>query len=424
MPYELQKSKQKNKKMQIKTISFGCRLNTLESEKIAKMLSGAGLTAIVINTCSVTGEAERQSAQAVRKIARENPNAIIFVTGCGATRNPELFASIPRVFVIDNKDKMNCDTYINALRGAEFDISCTTIDNFKQNQEGTLSKQFIQVQNGCNHDCTYCVTRLLRGKNVSFPYDEILNDAKSAINNGFQEIVLTGVDTASYVYMENGSPVLLSDICARLLRDVPEIKRLRLSSIDPASPEVPKIISQMMKESRFMPHLHLSMQSGSDTILRAMRRRHTADSLRNIFKLAGDKISFSADIICGFPGETEELFNETLSLVDELGLIHVHAFPYSPRPGTVAADMPNQINRATSKKRVKIISNIVNTNRLHFMEKQIGKTVSVLVEEDNIARTPDDIGVKIICNTAIPNKTICNVKLTGIENDMFIGQPA
>lgn len=407
------------KKMNIKTLSFGCRLNAVECEKISNMLRGVVDTAILVNTCSVTGEAERQCGQTVRRLSRENPNAIIFVTGCGATRNPKLFESIPNTFVIDNTDKTNLDAYKNALKTANIDVADLKIDSF-HGEESHLSKKFIQVQNGCNHDCTYCVTRLLRGPNVSFTYDEILADVRSAISKGFFEIVLTGVDTASYVRHDGDKLVLLSDICARLLHDVPEMKHLRLSSVDPASPEVPKIIELMKKDSRFMPHLHLSMQSGSDVILKSMRRRHNADKLRELVKLADGKISFSADIICGFPGESDELFNETANVVREMGLINVHAFPYSPRPGTVAATMPNQVNRAISKKRVKIIYNIVAQNRAEFMKKQIGKTVSVLVEENNIARTPDDIDIQI-SGAPISNRTICDVKITDIENDCFVG---
>jgi len=406
--------------MNIKTLSFGCRLNALECEKIAKNLSKVIDAAILVNTCSVTGEAERQSAQSVRKLSRENPNAVIFVTGCGATRNPELFAKIPRVLVIDNRDKMDVTAYKNALKTANFEVSCQKIDNFA-NAQKSMSKQFVQIQNGCNHDCTYCVTRLLRGPNVSFPYSEILNDVKSAIKNGFSEIVLTGVDTASFARIEDGKSFLLSDVCAALLRDVPEMRRLRLSSVDPASPQIPKIIDLMKADSRFMPHLHLSMQSGSDTILSAMHRRHNSEKLLEIVKMADGKISFSADIICGFPGETDDLFNETADMVRKMGLVHAHAFPFSPRPGTVAATLSDQIDRSISKKRVQIISDIAEQNRIEFMKKQIGKTFSVLVEEKNLARTPDDIDVKI-GGKIIPNRTVCNVKIVGIKNGVFAGE--
>ncbi|MBR6009830.1 MAG: MiaB/RimO family radical SAM methylthiotransferase [Alphaproteobacteria bacterium] len=406
-------------KKNIRTLSFGCRLNALECEKISRMLAGVVDSAILINTCSVTAEAERQCAQTLRRLSRENPDAIIFVTGCGATRNRALFESVPHALVIDNAEKMNLSAYVNALKSADFDLSCSKIEKFKDNED-KLSKKFIQVQNGCNHDCTYCVTRLLRGKNVSFPYEEILADARAAIQNGFYEIVLTGVDTASYLIQRDGKPFLLADLCQSLLMDVPEIKHLRLSSVDPASPEVPKIIALMNQNSRFMPHLHLSMQSGSDTILRAMRRRHDSKKLMDLVKFANGTVSFSADIICGFPGETEDLFQETLQMVRDMNLVHVHAFPYSPRPNTVAATMPNQVPRNISKQRVQQIIEIANQNREKFMQKQIGKTVSVLVEQNNIGRTPDDIDIKIV-GTPIKEKTICDVTITGTESDIFIG---
>ena len=419
MPHKVTKIKKKMQKMNIQTLSFGCRLNALESEKIAKMLVDVVDTAILVNTCSVTGEAERQSAQTVRKLSRENPNVLIFVTGCGATRNPTLFEKIPHVLVIDNSDKMDLSKYIDAIKNAKFNVSCPKIEVFR-NAETPLSKKFVQIQNGCNHDCSYCVTRLLRGPSISFPYLEILNEVKSATKHGFFEIVLTGVDTASYATIEHGKSFMLSDVCAGILRDVPEIKHLRLSSIDPASPQVPKIIDLMKTDVRFMPHLHLSMQSGSDTILSAMRRRHNAQKLRDIIKVADGGISFGADVICGFPGETDNLFEETIELVGELKLINVHAFPFSPRPNTLAATMPNQVPRDIAKKRVKIISDIVSKNRLEFMKKQIGKTVSVLVEEKNTGRTPDDIEIEI-GDKIIPNKTICDVKIIGINDDKFTG---
>ena len=402
-----------NNKKDIKTLSFGCRLNALECEKIKNMLATHGICGVVVNTCSVTGEAERQCAQAVRKIARENPGATIFITGCGATRNPDLFGRIPGAVVIPNAQKMNIDAYIGGdICGNSF------VGNFDGDEK--LSKKFVQIQNGCNHDCTYCVTRLLRGPAVSFEYEDILADVCRATQNGFGEIVLTGVDAASYIKNYDGKPFLLADLCRRLLADVPAMRRLRLSSVDPAVPIIRDIIEMMKTDSRFMPHLHLSMQSGSDTILRAMRRRHTADMVRELVRIADGRISFSWDIICGFPGESDELFAETLALVRELKPIHVHAFPYSPRPGTVAAEMPNQIPRDISKRRVKIITDAATENMREFMATQIGKTVQVLVESDNMARTPDDVPVKI-SGAPIPAKTICDIKITGMDGDILIG---
>ena len=411
---------EENKKNNIKTLSFGCRLNSLESEKIQKLLAGTIETAIVVNTCAVTAEAERQSGQAVRRIARENPNAPIFVTGCAATRNPALFHAIPNTIVIDNRDKLNLNAYADAMASAPCNITTPAIAQFEQADE-KLSKKFIQIQNGCNHDCTYCVTRLLRGNSISFKYEEILADVREAVKNGFYEIVFTGVDIASYAQLDCGKAFLLSDLCKRILSDVPEIKRLRLSSVDPAVPEVGKIIELIKSDARMMPHMHFSMQSGSDTILKSMRRRHTADMVRRWVDMAGDGITFSWDIICGFPGESETLFNETLNLVLDTKPIKIHAFPFSPRPDTVAANMPEQVDRAISKKRVKIINDAANKNRAEFMRTQIGKTVQVLVEENNIARCPHDISVRID-GTPVPARTICDVQIIEINNDYFIGK--
>jgi threonylcarbamoyladenosine tRNA methylthiotransferase MtaB len=407
---------EENTKNDIKTLSFGCRLNALESEKIKKMLAQHVNTAIVVNTCAVTAEAERQSGQAVRRIARENTNTPIFVTGCAATRNPELFNNIPNTLLVHNSDKLKIESYVPN----HIDIKEPTIEKFV-NTDTKLSKQFVQIQNGCNHNCAYCITRALRGKSVSFPYSDILDDIKNAVENGFYEIVLTGVDIASYVYKDGDTIILLSDLCKKILTDVPEIQRLRLSSVDPAVPDIDNIIELIKTDKRMMPHMHFSMQSGSDTILKSMGRRHNSERVKHLYNLADKNITFSWDIICGFPGETPELFQETMDLVRTTKPIKIHAFPYSPRPGTIAADMPNQINRNISKERVKIINDAANQNRNEFMRTQLGKTVQVLVEENNIARCPHDITVKI-CGQAIPTRTICDVILTNIENDVFIGK--
>ena len=404
-----------NKKSNIKTLSFGCRLNTLESEKIKNMLGQHMDVAIVVNTCAVTAEAERQSGQAVRRIARENPNAPLFITGCAATRNPELFAKIPNTVVISNADKMKLDSYL----GHGNDINNPQIAQFNQ-VDTKLSKQFVQIQNGCNHNCAYCITRQLRGTAVSFEYIDILADVQRAVCDGFGEIVLTGVDLASYVKKEGGRVCLISDLCRRLLADVPGIKRLRLSSVDPAVPDIDNVIDLILNEPRMMPHLHFSMQSGSDTILKSMGRRHTAQRVRGLVARGRGKITFSWDIICGFPGETDELFQETLDLVRETRPIKIHAFPFSPRPGTIAANMPNQVSRAISKERVRIINDLANQNRTEFMRTQIGKTVQVLMEENNIARCPHDIGVSV-GGCPVAARTICDVKLTDIDGENFVG---
>ena len=403
-----------NKKNNIKTLSFGCRLNALESEKIQNMLAQHINTAIVVNTCAVTAEAERQSGQAVRRIARENPNAPIFVTGCAATRNPDLFQNIPNTTTIHNQDKMKLDSYLGQKTPDN-----PHIDSFHQT-DSRLSKQFVQIQNGCNHNCAYCITRQLRGRAISFDYADILADVRNAVSNGFGEIVLTGVDLASYVHKDGSQVCLISNLCKKLLADVPEIQRLRLSSVDPAVPDIDNVIDLILSDTRMMPHLHFSMQSGSDTILKSMGRRHTAQRVRDLVKRGMGRVTFSWDIICGFPGETDALFQETLDLVRETRPIKIHAFPFSPRPGPPAAIMPEQVNRATSKERVRIINDLANKNRTEFMQAQVGKTVQVLIEENNVARCPHDIGVKV-GGCAISARTICNVLLTDIDGDNFVG---
>lgn len=404
-----------NKKNDIKSLSMGCRLNALESEKIQKMLSHVLDSAIILNSCAVTGEAERQSGQTARKLARENPDVPIFVTGCAATRNPDLFYQIPNALVISNRNKLNLSAYTDALAAAPCNFNTTKSIKIAK-PDSKLSKQFIQVQNGCNHKCAYCVTRLLRGPAISFDYADILADAKEAVKNGFYEIVLTGVDTASYA--KDGK--LISDVCKSLLKDVPEIRRLRISSMDPASPEIFKLIDLIKADKRMMPHMHLSMQSGSDEVLKSMRRRHNSDTVRKIAEYAGKDITFSWDIICGFPGETDGLFQETMALVTETQPIKIHAFPFSARPDTEAFNMPNQINHSVAKERVKIISAASDKIRDNFMRQHLGGTVSVLVEENNIARTPHDISVKIQGNKIQP-RTICDVKLVDVINGDYVG---
>ena len=404
-----------NKKSNIKTLSFGCRLNALESEKIKNMLDQHMEVAIVVNTCAVTAEAERQSGQAVRRIARENPNVALFVTGCAATRNPKLFLNVSNAIVISNHDKMKLNVYL----GQQTNIEKPEILKFNH-KDTKLSKQFVQIQNGCNHNCAYCITRQLRGVAVSFEYENILRDVQQAVCDGFGEIVLTGVDLASYVQKEGDKIYLISDLCRRLLADVSGIERLRLSSVDPAVPDIDNVIDLILSEPRMMPHLHFSMQSGSDTILRAMGRRHTAQRVRDLVARGAGKITFSWDIICGFPGETDNLFYETMALANEVKPIKIHAFPFSPRPHTLAANMPEQVDRSVSKKRVKILTDLANKNRAEFMRTRTGTVVQVLAEENNVARCPHDIAVRIQGQN-IPARTICNVVLNGIDGDYFVG---
>ncbi|MCL2017426.1 MAG: MiaB/RimO family radical SAM methylthiotransferase [Alphaproteobacteria bacterium] len=398
------------KNQEINFISLGCRLNALEAEKIKAMLMKAGLSrAIIVNTCTVTKEAERQSKQAIRKLARENPGTMLFVTGCAATRAPDDFRAIDGVTrVIINKDKMDIKAY---------GIDCDVIPPLLSSHS-SLSKGFVQIQNGCNHSCAYCIVSRLRGRNVSFPYEQILAQTGALTDNGYGEIVLTGVDIAGYSWQDDNK-FGLSGLCNKLLADIPTLRRLRLSSLDPGTDLRP--LADMMRENmRMMPHMHLSMQSGSDAILYRMGRRHNAQMVRDLMKYA-DNVSFSWDLICGFPGETKEYFDETCALINELKPIRLHVFPFSPRPGTPAATMPNQIDTAESKRRVRIVTELTRTNMLEFMREQVGRTVSVLIEKNNIARDTHDVPIKIVNNGGrgeiIPARSIIDVKLIDIEPD-------
>jgi len=397
--------------MQVKNIKFvamGCRLNTLEAEKIVDMLEKVfSGPAIVVNTCAVTAEAERQSRQEIRKIARENPGIPLFITGCAATNSAKDYEKIPGVVaVVKNTDKMKLESYIFPdvmVKKSDKNIKDTKL------KSANLSKAFVQIQNGCNHSCAYCIVSKLRGKSISFPYEQILTDVNMAVQSGFYEIVLTGVDIAGYY--ENGG--FLSDLCEKLLNDVPKLKRLRLSSMDPASPECAKVIKLMKREPRMLSHMHLSMQSGSDKILFAMGRRHNSEMVK---KLMTGTVSFSWDIICGFPDETPELFTQTCELIKELKPIHIHAFPFSPRPGTLAATMPNQVHPSESKRRVKIVNDLAEKNRKQFMKTQVGKTVQLLLEKNNIGRTIDDIPV-LVSGESVPERTIDDFKIVDIKHD-------
>jgi len=329
----------------IQIFSSGCRLNALEAEKIRRMLEIGGMRdAIIFNTCAVTNEAIRQSRQQFRKIQRKNPNINIFVTGCGATMKPDEF---PGGTVIANKDKMNPSAY--GLKAYNASHNTTHVTKFEKMEK----KGFVQIGDGCDRVCSYCITRILRGPAIHYLYDDILAAAKALVANGYEEIILTGVNIADY---NTG----LTDLCRKLLADLPKMNTLTLSSMDPAYNDLFGIMDLIAANPRMKRHLHLSAQSCSDEILRRMGRRHNLALVRKIMSYGTNLgITFSWDIICGFPGETDELFAETLGAAMELRPVKIHAFPFSARPGTEAAMFPIQIPRAISKARVKNLELII-----------------------------------------------------------------
>ncbi|ABS63034.1 MiaB-like tRNA modifying enzyme [Parvibaculum lavamentivorans DS-1] len=385
-------------------VTFGCRLNAYESEVMRGHAEAAGLDgAIVFNTCAVTAEAERQARQAIRKARRENPQARIIVTGCAAQVNPDAFAEMTEVdLVIGNEEKLQAASWQPALalhtneRVRVNDIMSVTetAGHLVGGLEGR-ARAFVQVQNGCDHRCTFCIIPYGRGPSRSVPAGEVVNQVRTLVGNGYREVVLTGVDMTSYGGDLPGRPSL-GNLARRILKLVPELERLRLSSIDSieADDELMRLIAE---EERLMPHLHLSLQSGDDMILKRMKRRHLReDSIRfcEDVRKARPDIIFGADFIAGFPTETDEMFENTMRLVDECGLTWLHVFPFSPRPGTPAAKMP-QVSREMGKARAERLR-MKGAERVRaHLESGLGATRPVLMETPTLGRTHQFTPVRV-----------------------------
>lgn len=382
--------------MKQEVITFGCRLNTYESEVIRDGIVASGINDVaVFNTCAVTKEAERQAKQSIRKYHRENPKAKIIVTGCAAQINPKSYAEIKGVDkVIGNEEKLNKDTY-RFLSGTE-KILVNDIMSVKETASHLISgmedraRAFIQVQNGCNHRCTFCIIPYGRGNSRSVAVGEIVTQSKLLVSAGYNEIVLTGVDVTDYGLDLPGKPTLGSMI-KRVLKLVPELKRIRLSSIDVA--EIDDDLRDLIEhEKRLMPHFHLSLQSGDNMILKRMKRRHTREQVlefcRWVRSVRPDAV-FGADIIAGFPTETEKMFENTLNLVKQAGLIYLHVFPYSEREGTPAANIPEtrQVPVHIRKIRAKQLREGGQENLEKFLYTRIGQVENIIVEKENLGRT-------------------------------------
>jgi len=372
-----------------KIITFGCRLNTYESEVMRKHAEAAGLKdAVIVNTCAVTAEAERQARQAIRKIRREKPGAKIIVTGCAAHIEPEKFRTMPEVdYVFGNEAKKQAETFfaLNSRKPARRGEQDTA--NLVTRFEGK-SRAFVEVQNGCNHGCTYCIIPRGRGNSRSVPPALIDAQVRLLVQNGYNEIVFTGVDITAYGE-DSEDKTTLGEMIRYVLDANPELKRLRLSSLDPV--EVDEDVWDLIAhEPRLMPHLHLSLQAGDDTVLKRMKRRHRAADVVNFCerarKLRPDVV-FGADIIAGFPTETDAMFENTLRLVEETGLTWLHVFPYSARKGTPAARMP-QVQIEIRKERAARLREAGKRAVQRHLDSLIGKTFEVLVEKPDLGRSP------------------------------------
>jgi threonylcarbamoyladenosine tRNA methylthiotransferase MtaB len=381
--------------MSLDIVTFGCRLNIAESEVIRRQ--AAGIDAVVVNTCNVTGEAVRQARQTIRRLKREAPARRIMVTGCAAQTAPEQFAAMPEVDrVLGNEEKLDARSWSGTERVAVGDIMAATrharhgVDHIEGH-----TRAFVQVQNGCDHRCTFCIIPFGRGNSRSLPMEEALAQARRLAENGYCEIVLTGVDITSYGADLDGAP-RLGALVKRLIREIPEIARLRLSSIDSVEADN-DLLDALANEPRLMPHLHLSLQAGDDLILKRMKRRHSRDDAikfcEQVRRLRPD-IVFGADIIAGFPTETEAMFARSLDLVDECGLTQLHVFPFSPRPGTPAARMP-QLDGAIVKDRAQRLRAKGEAALRAHLEAQIGATRLVLTERGGIGRTEQFTAVRL-----------------------------
>ncbi len=383
-------------------VTFGCRLNTYESEVMRGHAKAAGLEDVIIfNTCAVTKEAERQAKQAIRRAKRDNPAAKIIVTGCSAQISPEKYAEMPEVDkIIGNDLKLKPETWI--FKGEERllvnDIMSVkeTASHLVEGFEGR-ARAFIQVQNGCDHRCTFCIIPYGRGNSRSVAIGEIVNQVRLLVEQGYKEVVLTGVDITSYGADLPGTPPL-GQMIRRVLNLVPELPRLRLSSLDPV--EMDEDLWRLIAEElRLMPHLHMSLQAGDDMILKRMKRRHLrADAIAMCERARSYRpdMAFGADIIAGFPTETEDMFQNTLNIVDQCGLTFLHVFPYSERPGTPAAKMP-QVFPEVRKERAARLREKGKKQLTDFLNFHVKQNRQVIVEKDNFGHTEHFAPVHLNC---------------------------
>jgi threonylcarbamoyladenosine tRNA methylthiotransferase MtaB len=376
----------------VEILTFGCRLNAYESEVMRGHAEAAGLAAaIIVNTCAVTAEAERQARQAIRRARRERPDAEIIVTGCAAQIDPAGFAAMPEVSrVVGNAEKLKAESWtgLDARSIAVDDIMSVkeTASHLTAGFDGK-ARAFIQVQNGCDHRCTFCIIPFGRGPARSVPIGVIVDETRRLVARGFREIVLTGVDLTSYGPDLPGQPTL-GQMIRRLLAAVPKLERLRLSSLDPVEIDT-DLWRLIAEEPRLMPHLHLSLQAGDDMILKRMKRRHSrgdAVAVCDRARTLRPDIVFGADLIAGFPTETDAMFENSLSLVEECGLTWLHVFPYSARKGTPAARMP-QIPMDVRRGRAAALRTAGERQQAAYLAAQVGAEADILLEQPDHGRT-------------------------------------
>lgn len=378
--------------------TLGCRLNAYETEAMKELAAAAGVAnAVVVNTCAVTAEAVRKAKQEIRRLARENPGAPVIVTGCAAQTEPDTFAAMPEVTkVVGNTEKMRAETWASLrvpdLIGTTERVQVDDIMSVRETAGHLIDgfgrhRAYVQVQNGCDHRCTFCIIPFGRGNSRSVPAGVVVEQIKRLVDRGFNEVVLTGVDLTSWGADLPATP-RLGDLVMRILKLVPDLARLRISSID--SIEADEMLMQAIaSEPRLMPHLHLSLQAGDDMILKRMKRRHLRDDAIRFCEEARrlrPEIVFGADIIAGFPTETEAMFANSLKLVEECGLTFLHVFPFSPRKGTPAARMP-QVKGPLVKDRAARLRAVGDAALARHLQAQVGREHSILLESPRLGRT-------------------------------------
>jgi threonylcarbamoyladenosine tRNA methylthiotransferase MtaB len=392
--------------MGVDVVTFGCRLNAAESEVIRREAERAGFAdTVVVNTCAVTAEAVRQARQTIRALRRARPQTKIIVTGCAAQTEPQTFSAMPEADqVLGNSEKLDAVAWSNARAAFGLDAAPKAIVNdimaVKETAAHLVSsfegrtRAFVQVQNGCDHRCTFCIIPFGRGNSRSVPMGAVVDDVRGLVANGYSEVVLTGVDITAYGADLPGSPKL-GRLVKQILKHVPDLQRLRLSSIDSVEAD-DDLLDAIAQDVRLMPHLHLSLQSGDDMILKRMKRRHTrGDAIAfcdQVRRLRPD-VAFGADLIAGFPTETEQMFQNSLDLVEACGLTHLHVFPFSPRPGTPASRMP-QLPREVVKDCAKRLRERGALALKKHLDAEIGATRRVLSESHERGRTEHFIPVK------------------------------
>ena len=412
-----------------KFTTLGCRLNAYETESLREMAANAGLEDIVVvNTCAVTSEAVRKSRQEIRKLRRDNPDARVVVTGCAAQTEPETFAKMPEVdVVLGNTEKMQPSTwqamapdFVGRTEAIQVDdiMSVTETAGHLIDGFGTRSRAYVQVQNGCDHRCTFCIIPYGRGNSRSVAAGVVVEQIQRLVDRGYNEVVLTGVDLTSWGADLPGEPKL-GDLVMRILKLVPDLPRLRISSID--SIEVDdNLMLAIATEKRLMPHLHLSLQAGDDMVLKRMKRRHLRDDAIQFCeeaRKARPDITFGADIIAGFPTESDTMFENSLRLIDECDLTWLHVFPYSPRPGTPAARMPQTDGRLIRDRAAQLRPAGPKQMELH-LSAQIGRDHRILMENEHMGRTEQFAEVQL--TTQHKAGTIISAQIRDVSGNQLI----